>query len=317
VIVGATSIAGGAAPTFPLLLLFRSLGGVGSALFFAALFSFLLRSIPPDRTGRAMSVFYGSFNVGFIAGGPLGGLVARGFGLASPLYVYGAVCFLSALLFWRTIHDPARADDEERRHGIRRLPWRRPFIAVLAANGAYLWMIGAVFSTLVPLFGPDEVGLGLGGVGLALAVVTGVELVCLFPAGKATDRAGRRAVLVPSLAGLVVLTALLGFATELVVFMAFMALLGIGSGFAGVPPAPMLSDVTPEDLKGSAVAMFRFVGDLGFVLGPLVAGWVAENHGYRLSFAVSAVPIALALALVYSIPETLPSLPTKGEAAGL
>ena len=63
-----------------------------------------------------------------------------------------------------------------------------------------------------------------------------------------------------------------------------MGLLGVASGYAGVPPAPMLSDVTPEELKGTAVAVFRFVGDLGFVIGPLVAGWSAHAFGFTGAF---------------------------------
>ncbi len=55
-------------------------------------------------------------------------------------------------------------------------------MTVLVVNGVYLWMIGAIFQTLVPLFGTsDEVGLTLGGVGLGLAVATATELVVLFP----------------------------------------------------------------------------------------------------------------------------------------
>lgn len=316
VAVGVSSIAAGLAPSFPLLVLFRTAGGVGSALFFAALLSFLLRTIPPERSGRVMSVYYGSFNVGLIAGAPLGGLVARWLGLASPLHVYGIACFVSAWLFWRTINDPARSADENRRGGLRRLPWRRPLVAVLVTNGAFAWMIAAILSTLVPLFGVDEVGLTLGGVGIGLAIVTGTDLVSLFPAGKATDRRGRRAVLVPSLAALAALTVALGFATTPVAFMAVLAVLGVASGFAGVPPAPMLSDVTPEELKGTAVAAFRFAGDLGFVLGPLVAGWAANEFGFAASFAINAVPTAIALALVLSIRETMPVGPAR-EGAGL
>jgi MFS family permease len=316
VAVGVSSIAAGLAPNFPLLVAFRAAGGVGSALFFAALLSFLLRTIPSERSGRVMSVYYGSFNVGLIAGAPLGGLVARWLGLASPLHVYGIACFVSAWLFWRTIHDPARSAEETRRGGFRRLPWNRPLVAVLVANLAYAWMIAAVFSTLVPLFGVDVVGLTLGGVGIALAIATGTELVSLFPAGKATDRRGRRAVLVPSLAALAAVTAILGLATAPVVFMIAMGVLGVVSGYAGVPPAPMLSDVTPEELKGTAVAAFRFVGDLGFVLGPLVAGWVANEYGFGASFAINAVPTAIALALVLSIRETMSSQPRR-EGTGL
>lgn len=313
VVVGISSIAAGLAPNFPLLVVFRSVGGIGSALFFAALLSFLLRTIPPQRSGRVMSVYYGSFNVGFMAGGPLGGLVAHWFGLASPLHVYGIACFVSAWLFWRTIHNPIRSAEENRRGGIRRLPWNRPFVTVLVTNGAYAWMVGALFSTLIPLFGVVELGLTLSGVGIGLAIATGTELISLFPAGKATDRRGRRAVLVPSLAALAAITAVFGLLDSVTIFFLGMAVLGVASGYAGVPPAPMLSDVTPDDLKGSAVAAFRFMGDLGFALGPLVAGWTADAFGFGASFASSALPILLALALVLSIRETMPSRTGRGE----
>jgi MFS family permease len=304
--VGVSSFAAGLAPTFPLLVLFRALGGVGSALFFASLLSFLLRSIPSRQTGRVMSVYYASFNIGFIAGGPLGGLCAKWFGLASPLFIYAGACFVAAVLFWRTIRNPERHESEVRRGGIRRLPWNRVFVTVLVVNGVYLWMIGAIFSTLVPLFGTsDLVGLTIGGVGIGLAIATATELAVLYPAGHATDRRGRRAVLIPALAGLALITAAFGFVTSSIGFMFAMAVLGVASGYAGVPPAPMLSDVTPEALKGSAVAVFRFVGDLGFVIGPLVAGWVAQEYGFRASFAINAIPAVVALGLVLSIRETM------------
>jgi MFS family permease len=306
--VGISSIAAGLAPTFPLLVLFRALGGVGSALFFAALLSFLLRSIPAERSGRVMGVYYAAFNVGFIAGGPLGGLTARWFGLASPLYVYAGACLVAAVVFWKTLQDPARHESETRRGGIRRLPWNRPFITVLVVNGVYLWIIGAVFQTLVPLFGTSTyIGLSITGVGFALGVATATELVALFPAGKASDRRGRRAVLIPALAGLALTTALLGQVSTPLAFIVVLGALGVASAYAGVPPAPMLSDVAPEELKGTAVGVFRFVGDLGFVLGPLVAGWSAGSFGFGTAFIVTAVPALLSVALVVSIKETMNS----------
>ena len=316
--VGVSSFAAALAPTFPLLVLFRALGGVGSALFFASLLSFLLRSIPSERTGRVMSVYYASFNIGFIAGGPLGGLMARWFGLASPLYIYAGACFLAAVLFWRTIRNPERHESEVRRGGVRRLPWNRAFVTVLVVNGVYLWMIGAIFQTLVPLFGTShEVGLTLGGVGLGLAIATATELAVLYPAGHATDRYGRRAVLIPALAGLAAITFAFGFVSTSIGFMIAMGLLGIASGYSGVPPAPMLSDVTPEELKGTAVAVFRFVGDLGFVIGPLVAGWSAQAFGFTTSFAINALPAVVALGLVLSIRETMRARRPSGEGTGM
>jgi MFS family permease len=306
--VGISSIAAGLAPTFPLLVLFRAAGGVGSALFFAALLSFLLRSIPAERSGRVMGVYYAAFNVGFIAGGPLGGLIAGWFGLASPLYVYAGACLIAAVVFWKTLHDPVRHESETRRGGIRRLPWNRPFITVLVVNGVYLWIIGAVFQTLVPLFGTSTyIGLSITGVGFALGVATATELVALYPAGKASDRRGRRSVLIPALAGLALTTALLGQVSTALAFIVVLGALGVASAYSGVPPAPMLSDVAPEELKGTAVGVFRFVGDLGFVLGPLVAGWSAGSFGFGTAFIVTAIPALVAVGLVVSIKETMKS----------
>lgn len=315
--VGLSSVAAGFAPTFPLLVIFRGLGGVGSALFFASLLSFLLRSIPSNRTGRVMSLYYASFNIGFIVGGPLGGVVANLFGLASPLYVYGGACFLSAVLFWKTIRNPARHEHEVRKGGLRRLPWNRTFVTVLVVNGVYLWMVGAIFSTLVPLFGTSvAVGLTIGGVGIALGIATATELVTLYPAGHATDRYGRRAVLIPALAGLAAVTAAFGLVSSPIGFMVAMAFLGVASGYSGVPAAPMLSDVTPEELKGSAVGVYRFVGDLGFVIGPLVAGWSAQAYGFGTAFVINAIPAVIALGLVLTIRETMHARRAAPEGAG-
>jgi MFS family permease len=79
----------------------------------------------------------------------------------------------------------------------------------------------------------------------------------------------------------------------------------------------MLSDVTPEELKGSAVAVFRFVGDLGFVIGPLVAGWSAQAFGFRASFVINAIPAVVALGLVLSIRETMHARRASDEGRGL
>jgi MFS family permease len=316
-IVGASSALAAMAPTYTWLVVFRGAGGAGSAVFFAALLSYLLRTVPPGRLGRVMGVYYASFNIGTIAGQPFGGLFAGWFGLSSPLWIYAGACLISAVVFGRTIHDPERRDGGVRKASLRSLPWGRPFVTALVVNGAYMWMVGAVYSTLIPLFGNERVGLPLSSIGFGLAISSATEFAALFPAGKATDRVGRKAVLVPSYAALALIVVSLGVAIEPLPFMLGLAALGVASGYASVPPAVMLSDVTPEGSRGTAVGAFRFAGDLGFVLGPLVAGYAASSLGFGAAFVLSAVPVLLALTLALSIRETMPLLPRTGEAAGL
>jgi Major Facilitator Superfamily len=106
--VGVSSALAAMAPNFTLLVVFRGAGGAGSAVFFAAVMSYVLRSTPRDRMGRVMGVFYSAFNLGIILGQPLGGLAASVFGLASPLWLYSGACFLSAALYLRYIRNPPR-----------------------------------------------------------------------------------------------------------------------------------------------------------------------------------------------------------------
>ncbi|HEU4480561.1 MAG TPA: MFS transporter [Actinomycetota bacterium] len=135
----------------------------------------------------------------------------------------------------------------------------------------------------------------------------------LYPAGSVADRRGRKTVMVPALSALAVTTAVVGTVGTVPALFVAMAFLGVASGFAGVPPAAMLSDVVPEESSGTGVGAFRFTGDLSFFLGPLVAGWSINTFGFRPAFAVAAIPSAIALVFVLRTPETMPRPAPDGE----
>jgi MFS transporter, ACDE family, multidrug resistance protein len=315
-IVAVSSALAAVAPTFPLLVLFRGAGGAGSAVFFAGIMSYLLRTSPQELLGRVMGVFFGAFNLGIILGQPIGGATAHLLGLASPLWVYSGACFLAAGLYVRSLDRTPRRSGGGPRPGLRALPWNRPLVATLVANGAYFWMVASVFTTLSPLFGRERVGLSELGLGLVLAIASATEFAVLFPVGSATDKLGRRAVLLPSFLGLAAVVAAMGLTTSIAAFAVAQGVLGIVAGAGGVPIPVLLSDVVPTDLKPTAIGMYRFVGDLGFVLGPLVAGGAASAFGFPAAFALSAVPCLVALGFLASIPETLPGTERGRERAG-
>jgi MFS transporter, DHA1 family, multidrug resistance protein len=321
--VALASLLTGLAPTFALAVVFWACAGVGSALVFAALYSHLLRVVPKPRMGRTLSIFYGSFNGGMVAGSFLAGVVASALGLAAPLFFSAGVTLVAAAFYLRLVPAPARPAEapaltasevvRERELGVPRTGWtgirdilRMPgFVTVVVTNLAYLWVVAAVFDTLVPLFAKDELDMSTVGIGVVFAVALTTEFVVLYPAGAVADRRGRKFVLVPALAALAVLSGSLGWAETPVVLGVLMAVAGIAFGFAGVPPAAMLADVVPSERSGTAVGLFRFCGDLGFTLGPLLAGFTATAYGFEVAFAVAAVPTVIALLLAVRTEETL------------
>lgn len=308
--LGAGALATGLAPGYWVAVVTWAFAGAGTAIVFAALYSALLKLVPAGRLARTLSIFYGSFNLAIVAGGFLAGVIAHVLGVAAPLLFTAGTATLGALLY--LVFVPHRPDVEEegsrrrlRRGDISRLLRRPGFVMVNMTNLAYLWMIAAVVDTLVPLFARDQLGMSTVGIGVVLAVLLAAELVVLYPAGSLADRKGRRFVMVPSLAALAVMTAVTGWSGSVAVFAVALALLGLASGFAGVPPAAMLADVVPRTEYPLGVGVFRFAGDLGFTLGPLVAGVVAEVWGFRGAFAVSAIPTVVALVLVVRAAETM------------
>jgi MFS family permease len=157
----------------------------------------------------------------------------------------------------------------------------------------------------MPLFAQDELGMSPAGIGVVFSIAVAVEFLVLFPAGSFADRFGRKAVMVPSLAGLVVMIAVLGLSTSAVMLTVLLSILCVASGFAGVPPAAMLSDVVPTEHSGRGVGAFRFAGDLGFLFGPLIAGYSSDWFGFKTAFVLAAVPSAIVLVMVIRTAETL------------
>jgi MFS transporter, DHA1 family, multidrug resistance protein len=311
-VTGLGSAMTGLAPGFALAVVAWAAAGAGSAIALAAVYTRVLRVVPTRQMARTLGIFYGAFNTGFIAGGAASGLVADRFGLAGPLLVNAAVVAVAAGLWLAIVPAGDLAADgaprpsaDRGRLGLGRLLRTPGLVPVVLTNFAYLWMVAVVFDTLVPLFASDVLGMSTVGIGVLFAVALGTEFLVLYPAGSVADRRGRKPVLVPALAGLAVATAVLGLAPSPLALGVLLAVLGVMSGAAGVPPGAMLSDVAPEPASGMAVGVFRFCGDLGFTLGPLLAGWAIPVVGFAWAFTLAAVPTVAALALVVRTPETL------------
>src|SRR6202022_1933848 len=83
------------AQTYWQLLVFRSLGGFGSAMFTVSSFGLMIRISPPDARGRVAGLFSSAFLIGSV-GGPLLGSLTAGLGLSAPFAIYGVALLVAA-----------------------------------------------------------------------------------------------------------------------------------------------------------------------------------------------------------------------------
>lgn len=301
VIVALSSFASAAAGSFSMLLVARSIGGIGSAWFITAMYSHVLSLVEPQRAGRALSLYQGAFTAGITMGPVVGGLLAQIFGLRAPFFVYGLFCLAATVLAVIRI-SPTRKVlpiDQPEARGLPRDP--RFVLAVLANVALWITFTGSRI-TLVPLMAVDRLDLSEAAIGGILTAGAIASFVVLPHAGRAADRSRARVLAVAMLvtAGL---TAAIGFSTAVLFFVVLTALAGAASGYARVPVSALVADSTAGRARGKAVALHQMAGDLGGVIGPVLAGALVQgltlgplrisSIGFEGAFIVLAIPSAI------------------------
>lgn len=317
------------------LLLFRGVGGFGSALFFTALLSLVVRTVGPDLRGRAVGSLQAAFLFGLTIGPTVGGLLAEPLGLRWPFTIYAIFCGAAGLVALRFLPGDAEshpeADDtvvstdeelapaaSERPQGIsatwrltRTLSRDSAFLAALVMMASSRWAATGVRFSLIPIFGKD-IGATPAVVGTALTLAALTHLALAWPAGKIADTFGRRGLSAPSYFLFAVIAFGLVFATTPAMFLVALALYGVGTGLTSVTPPAIVADVTPTEQTGLGIGVLNTVGDLGSVLGPLVSGLLAERLGYSWGFGASAALLAVGGVFALRMRETLPARAVGG-----
>lgn len=304
-VVAVSSALAGLAQSYWQLLVLRGAGGIGSIMFSVSATSLLIRVTPPHLRGRAQGLWAGSFLLGMIAG-PAVGTIAT-FSLRAPFFLYAGTLALAGVLGLGALRHSAlatRVDGAAAPLALATALRRPAYRAALAASFAGGFALVGARSSILPQFVRDRLHLGSGWVYAAFLVISVVSGILLLPVGRIADTRGRRPVIV---VGLLVGTA------------AFLVLLGVGSaggllaaavllGVAGsadsVAPGAVLGDVV-GGRGGTVVAVYQMSGDLGAVLGPVVAGAIADGAGYPPTFVAIAAVCALATLPVLVAPETL------------
>jgi sugar porter (SP) family MFS transporter len=134
-------------------------------------------------------------------------------------------------------------------------------------------------------------------------VLIGVMLGA-FVGGSIADRIGRRAALawggIISILGSVLAPLSPNVATLIVA----RALLGVAIGFTCVTVSVYVSELAPPQLRGTLISLYQFALTLGIVMADSVGYWLAGRHAWRLMFGIGAVPAAVFLVLILSLPES-------------
>ena len=170
--------------------------------------------------------------------------------------------------------------------------------------------------TVIPLMAVDDLGFSEGSLGLLFTAVAALNTVLIAPSAVIADKWGRKAAIVPSGIFVALSLVLIGVSTTTLIFVVGNLALGIATAMAGPAPAAYAADISPPHLRGLGMGLYRSSGDIGFMVGPPLLGWIADSTSYDFALYVNAALIGIAAVVFLTARETLerPSTPAEATA---
>ena len=281
-IIALTSAVAVHAFNYWVLLGVRVAEGVGSAFYVTSSLATLARRVPREMRGRYMGLYVNALLIGQVIGPVIGGAVVLAWGIRAPFAAYALVAALG-MVFVTVGLEPSSgvgASGAVNLPAVRRLLKDRSYVFVnIGTMGAFFARAGLI-ATVMPLFivfnwpgMTRELATTYAGVLITTNAVAG--LFTMYPSGLLADRLGRKIPFVTSLilAGLV--APFLFFTTNLAAAIPVMFAYGLVLGIHG-PLAAWATDLTPPEVMGTSMGLYRTLGDLGFLFGPVVLSAILE-----------------------------------------
>ena len=304
----------GIAAGFGSLITVRVLTGAAGGTLTGAAAAYVGDSFPSERRGWANGWIMSGMAAGQIVGIPLGTLLGARWGFRVPFVGFALVMMLAFLMIWRFVPQP----DVEQMHeplGVREslrhyaTMLRKPAVAAAAFGSLGVFLGTSLYTLYLPVWLEGErdatarqVALlfGLGGVA---TVIAGPQ------AGKLSDCIGRRGVIIAASVGVAILmlatTYLIG--ALWMAYLLFFLLTALTAARAS-PLQALMSEIVPDEERGSLMSLTMATGQIGVGAGGAIAGPAYSAFGYASNTLLGAAAVLITAWLVWRfLPETRPA----------
>jgi MFS family permease len=273
--------------------------GLGLGLVFGNGFLLMSEVAEPGFRNTAQGIYMASMGLGFTLGPLIGGFTAKLYGVHTSFVVSSALG-VAGLIFLSLVR--------ERKVAVRpemKAPRLRDLLAdsrILASGVAnYVNSLMYIAVTLFfPVYGANigfdeaEVGIGLTSRGLASTLVR-------LPVGALTRHVRALNLMLLGLAFSAATVYGVSGATTLVLVTALMGLQGVAYGIYLTSGNVYVSEEAPEELRGTAMAVYSMFSNVSGMVNPLLLGVIAESNGGRGAMQFAAGFTLLGIAAVYAL----------------
>ena len=271
----------------PLLMLLRTFHGISIAAFTTAYLALVVDLTPVNKRGEIIGYMSLVNPLGVAIGPAVGGYLQADMGYAA-LFSASSLSGVMAFLCILSVTNPPiqeRPQTEKQRRFWQILASPRVKIPSLV-----MFLVGLDFGivhTFIPLFIQDT-GVELNA-GLFYAVAAIASFSVRLFSGRASDRFGRGLFVTISLALYALGMFFIWQANDVNTFLWGAFLEGAGSGTVIPMIATMMSDRSQAHERGQIFAVCIMGLDLGIAIAGPIIGYVAQQYGYRNTFALATL----------------------------
>ena len=291
------------APSWGWIVAANALLGINQGLAWSMTVVMKIDLVGPRRRGLALGLNEAAGYGGVALAAGLSGWLAASFAARDVLVVAGAAiavtAFMLSVMFVRdtashvaleqaTHHRTSDAAPPRLRAAFAQATYRVPALRSCSQAGLVNNLNDGVGWGLVPLFLAAH-GASVGQVGLVAAVYPAVWAAAQIATGHWSDHVGRKPLIVAGmLLQAAALAILAGSGGRVGIATATAVLLGLGTALVYPTLIAAMSDAVKPVARAPVVGVYRFWRDMGYALGALIAGTVADALGYSGAIAIVA-----------------------------
>jgi FSR family fosmidomycin resistance protein-like MFS transporter len=286
----------GRSSDFATLLLAALLLGVGAATYHPQSATFLSYYFARNR-GWAQGIHGIGNGLGFMVAPVLVAFLAERLGWHTAAMLMALPALLAAGIVAAALREPAVRGHKGMLEGIT-----RPLVLLTVVNGLALATSNG-FLTWLPSYYASQ-GHSLFVSGALTAAISTAALLAQPLGGALSDRLGRRNVVGLSLASAAVCLVLFLLAPTLALMVPLSLLVGFATSL--LPPVMMVyaSELAAGERTGMAVGIVWGLGTAFSAVSPVATGGLLDAHGFAVTYLALAAVSAVAAGLTLLLPKT-------------
>ncbi len=286
------------AQSFPELLVYRFIGGVGEQMWHLSRLAMIADTGADRELGRQITTMSAMQNTGRLFSPALGGVLAGYWDIRAPFIAYALLSLIAIIPSFKLVQEsaphlvkgagPGRAQaDATQDTRIRALFTYQVVIFFVAQFFASLTR-GPIFTGQLNFYGAYVYDLSPQTIGILATSVAAICIPITIAAGYVMDRYGRKASLVPGFSLLAVALAFLSFTDYAGSSVGIFVLAYVGvfasNGITGGNMQTLGSDIAPEKARGRFYGVWQTITTVGAPGGPTMFAVLSGGMGYWVAF---------------------------------